>query len=254
MVTFFLAPCFAEREKIVSLKNVRGEFSITSDIEISMKDAKEKAREEAKRNALSQVCGEKINIWDKIEISSVGESFNSLSVKQVDGEIADFEIIEEGQQTNPVRKNEIVFYCVANIKVKKGTEPDPTFAAKIDGIKTCYFNQQGMECTITPTQDAYLRVFLFEDAQIGYSLYPKNIFESRFIPANTKVLIPGNGDEFVMYTSKSIETNILVFVLTKQNIPFYLETMLRNDIEKWIAKIPNDQKYLYFTSINIIKQ
>ena len=52
-------------------------------------------------------------------------------------------------------------------------------------------------------------------------------------------------------TNNSFETNRLVLVFTKEELPFYMETYSRAEIEKWIALIPNDKKFLYSVAFDI---
>ena len=53
------------------------------------------------------------------------------------------------------------------------------------------------------------------------------------------------------YSDLEKEINRLVFVFTKTERPFDEEETSRAEIEKWMAKIPNDQKYLHFSVIEI---
>ena len=95
LVALLFASCalqlFAQKEKAVSLKNVRGEFAITDEM-FGTVNPKEMARTNAKRKAIEQVCGQRVNIWDQMEVSEAGDSFNSLALVQTDGEIVEFEV------------------------------------------------------------------------------------------------------------------------------------------------------------------
>ena len=78
---------YAQKEKITSLKSVRGEYSVILEYsDVTGREAMQLAREDAKRRAIEKVCGTRINIWDQIESSSAGDVFNSLSINQIDGE------------------------------------------------------------------------------------------------------------------------------------------------------------------------
>lgn len=251
-----LLPCVravAEREKVHTLKNVRGEYWITAaTATVTGREATELARENAKRKALEQVCGSRISIWDQVETSSAGESFNSLSVNQVDGEVVEFEIIEEDFEKSPTRKSELCYYCIANIKVKQGLAPDPEFRASVEGLRSLYFVDEGLEFTVSPYRDCYLKIFLFEDMQTGYRLYPNDYDRPELLPAGQTIRFPQRVDFVVTKSSdRPTETNRLVFVFTKSEYPFYHETTSRQEIEKWMAMIPNDEKYIYFVAVDI---
>ncbi len=253
---FFLLvvfPLFAQKEKIHTVKKVRGEYSMviaTSDV--SGRQATEYAREDAKRKAIEQVCGLRLNIWDKVEISSAGETFNSLSVNQIDGEIVSFEILEEGNAPSSVRPSETVFYCVADVKVKRGAEPDADFVAAVEGLRSVYFSGENITFTVLPYRECYLKIFLFEDSQTGYRLYPNDFDSPELLPAGGKIAFPKDSDFVVNKTSAAeTETNRLVFVFTKSERPFYHTTVSRREIEEWMALIPNDEKYINITIIDI---
>jgi hypothetical protein len=251
---FFATICFAQKEKIKTVK-VKGEFSvIMKDSDVSGKVATEKARDDAKRKAIEEICGFKVNIWEQLELSSSGESFNSLSLFQTEGEIIEFNIIREGNTQSKVREEETIFYCEAEVKVKKGTEPDPNFFARIDGLKKSYLNGENITFTILPYRDCYVKIFLFEDLNTGYRLFPNDVEKPSLFIANEKISFPTNS--LLDYTitknsSTEFEMNRIVFVFTKEERPFYHQTSKREEIDSWIAMIPNDKKFVYYTSITI---
>ncbi len=244
---------YAQREKVHTVRNVRGEYSMMlSTSDVTGRQATEYAREDAKRKAIEQVCGSRLSVWDKAEISSAGETFNSLSVNQVDGEIVGFEIVEEGNAPSPVRPSETVFYCVADVKVKRGMEPDPDFTAVVEGIRSVYFSGESLTFTVLPYRECYLKIFLFEDSQAGYRLYPNNFDRPALLPASKKIAFPQSAEFDVNKNSAAeTETNRLVFVFTKSERPFYHSTVSRQEIEEWMALIPNDEKYIIFTAFDI---
>lgn len=250
---YIALPSFAQKEKVHTVKNVRGEYAmVVAYSDVTGREATEKAREDARKKAVEQVCGTRVNIWDQVEISTAGETFNSIAVNQTDGEIVGFEVVEEGYRQSDVRPAETVFYCVANVRVKRGVDPDPDFTASIDNIRSTYFEGDKLQFSITPYRDCYLKVFLFEDMQTGYRLYPNDYDVPTLLAAGKTIVLPQKVD-FTMTKSSSqqTETNRLIFVFTKEERPFYHSTTSRAEIEKWMALIPNDRKYIVFTAIDI---
>ena len=246
---------FAQKEKVFSLKSVRGEYSdVLEYSDVTGREATQLAREATKRKALEEVCGIRVNIWDKMEISSVGDVFNSLSINQIDGEIVDFEVIEEGHRQSSTRSSETIFYCIANVKVKKGIEPDPNFCVTVNGLKNVYSVGEYMRFSVRPQMDCYMKVFLLEDEKYGTILFPNEFEPSEIIPADKEFKFPS-----VPYydlpcqlnSNKSKEVHRLVFVFTKTERSFNEKETSRAEIEKWIAKIPNNQKFLHFAIIEI---
>ena len=115
----FALNVYSQKETVTTLKSVQGEFSIVLEYsDITGREATQLARDNAKRKAIEKVCGTRINIWDQMELSSAGEVFNSLILNQIDGEIVDFKIKEEGHRQSSTNPSETVFYCIADIKVK----------------------------------------------------------------------------------------------------------------------------------------
>ncbi len=228
---------------------------MTIEMDISPKTAMQYALEDAKKKALVEVCGEKMNAWDMVESSSAGESFNSLNMIQIDGEIVDYDVLEQNHMVNPVRKSEIIYYCIINAHIKKGIEPDPDFVASIKGIKASYQAEEELTFSVIAYRDAYVKVFIFENEELGYRLYPNELEQPFKLNANQEYLFPTNKrSSYPVYTDKDIETDRIVFVFTKNERPFYEETTSRKEIESWMAKIPNNQRFVYYTSINILKK
>lgn len=245
----------AQKEKVTTLKSVRGEFAVILQYsDVSGREAIQLAREDAKRKAIEKVCGSRINIWDQIESSSAGEVLNSLSINQIDGEIVEFIVTEEGSQQSSIRSSETVFYCIADIKVKKGIEPDPDFYIAVNGLKSVYFAGEPLIFDVKSYQDCYMKIFLLENENLGYLLYPNAFDRNQKIKANQVFSIADSPYyEFILQKNNQLpkEINRLVFVFTKTERPINEEETSRKEIEKWIAKIPNDQKFLHFSVIEI---
>lgn len=250
-----LNPCYiAGLEKSQTIKNIRGEYGMAPHSEVTRAEAEEKARENAKRNALEKAFGEQVNIWDIIETSSAGESFNSLSIVQITGVIEEFNIVEEGVENHPIRSSELVYYCIANVKVRKGVEPDPNFTAAIDNIHAHYRSGELCQMAVQPTQRAYLKIFLFENSEVGYYLYPGGSHHGILIEADRTAIIPRAIDQDIqLYTNKKRETNTIVVLLTKEEYPFNVLHPTRADIDKFIARIPNNKKYVSYHMVEISK-
>lgn len=251
----FYSNVYAQKEKITSLKSVRGEYSVILEYsDVTGREAMQLAREDAKRRAIEKVCGTRINIWDQVESSSAGDVFNSLSINQIDGEIVEFDVKEEGHTQSSTRSSETIFYCIADVKVKKGVDPDPDFYIAVDGLKSVYYSGESLLFGVMPYRDCYMKIFLLEDEKHGYTLYPNVYDKARLLPANKAFNIsdsPYYEFELQKSSNQSKEINRLVFVFTKTERPFNERETSRTEIEKWIAKIPNDQKFIHFAIFEI---
>lgn len=251
----------AQSERIHTIKAVRGEHAVVLSLsDITGREAQARAYEDAKRKALEKVSGSKMTIWEQMEISSAGDVFNSLSLNQIEGEIVEFNIIEEGQKQSEIRPSETIFYCVADVKVKKGREPDPNFFVAVNGIKSIYYSGDELSFDATAYRDCYMKMFIFEDTQKGSIVLPDSRFEKHISLSAGKRWESGkatfstaNNHKIVITKSatEAKEINRLVFVFTKSEMPFNEQITSRPEIEKWIASIPNDQKFLHFAVIEI---
>lgn len=245
----------AQKEKVETVKDVRGEFSLVLELsDITGREAVQLAREDAKRKALEQVCGSRVSIYNQMEISSAGDSFNSLNINQVDGEIVDFEIIKEGTVQSEIRSSEMIFYCIANVKIKRGLDPDPDFYVSVNGLKSVYYSGETLDFVVKPSRDCYMKIFLMENDKLGYMLYPNKYDMTSLLKAGSKFDIAEEPYyQFELYKTSVApkEVNRLVFVFTKTERPFNEMETSRAEIEKWMAEIPNNQKYLHFAIIEI---
>lgn len=244
----------AQTEKVKTVKGVRGEFSVVlAQSDVTGREAANLAREDAKRKALESVCGTKVSIWDQVEVSAAGDAYNSLSVSSTDGEIIEFEIVEEGFCQSPVREVETIFYCIANVKVKIGVPADPDFVIAVNGLRAVYYAGDILQFTVIPYRDCYMKIFLLDTERTGYLLYPNIYDKPQLLSRGQTWDIASSKYEFVLEKNPKFdkEVNRLVYVFTKTERPFNEEITSRAEIEKWIASIPNDQKYVYFSVIEI---
>lgn len=255
LLILYALPGVAQSGRVTSVR-VRGEFSVVlAYADITGREATQRAEEDAKRKALEQVCGSRLSIWEQLESSSAGDSFNSLAVSQTDGEIVEFAIVDEDQQLGR-RSAETLFYCVADVKVRQGVAPDPDFAVTVSGLKSVYLAGEPLHFAIRPHRDCYMKLFLFDDNRTGYLLYPNRYDSAQRFVAGTDVDITRSpAYEFYLTKSSSArrEVNRLVFLFTKSECPcpFSEQETPRAEIERWIASIPNPQRYLHMALIEI---
>ena len=95
-----------------------------------------------------------------MEISSKGEAFNSLAVVQTAGEVIDFDILEEGNNQSNLRSAETIFYCIANVRVKKVKQVKSDFNTKVTGIKSVYYNNDELTFSVYANKNCYNFYFL----------------------------------------------------------------------------------------------
>lgn len=246
------------KDEIKLIKKVRGEYSLLSSSSIlSMKQATELAREDAKRRALEEAFGVALTIWDQIETSSKGESFNSLAVAQTTGEVIDFEILEEGNNQSNLRSAETIFYCIANVRVKKVKQVKSDFNAEVNGIKSVYYNNDELLFSVSPNKNCYVNIFLLTDFGEGYLIYPNYMEESVMLEKNKSYNFPMNiNSEYAITkdTDAPIEVNRLVFIFTEKEYQFNQQITSRTEVEKWLALIPASERFMYSNAFDIINR
>ena len=248
----------SSKDEIKLIKGVRGEYSIlSSSSSLSMKQAVELAREDAKRKALEQAFGVALTIWDQVEISSKGESFNSLAVHQTGGEVIEFKVLEEGNYQSDIRSVETIFYCVANVRVKRMEQMKSDFKAEVNGIKSVYYNNDELLFSVSPNKNCYVNIFLLTDFGEGYLIYPNYMEESVMLEKNKSYNFPMNiNSEYTITkdTDAPIEVNRLIFIFTEKEHQFSQQITSRTEIEKWLALLPASERFMYSNAFDIINR
>jgi hypothetical protein len=231
---------------------------ISSDL--TPEQTKAKAIEDAKRNALLKAgVGETVSFTDfsyKYEDSQrFDEIFQAISTIQTGGEIIVDTILNETRSFNEFGNMMVEVEIEATI-YQHNEKADPTFLIAVEGIDEVYKNEDLLQFTITPTRDGYLKIFNVNENETSL-LYPyrdsenpqysdktNHLFEAEKIvqlplhPAFDhgyflEVGSPGKAEEF----------NILIFVFTKQNIPFIQKPDF-NSMMQWIYAIPPNERVM----------
>lgn len=248
---------FAQGERMRTV-TIRGEYTVLeTSSALEWRQARELAQEDAKIKAIEKVCGSRISAWEQVETSSAGETFNSLTSVQKDGEVVEFEILKEGTLKSGTRDIETIFYCEAKVTVKRGLAPDPNFVVDVTGLESVYYEGDAITFSIKPYLDCYLKLFLFADAATGYRLYPNDQEVPCMLKSREEISFPTTDYHNYIVTKDTdapFETNRLVFVFTKDERPFYSDISSRAEIEKWMAQIPNNEKFIYSMAFDIRKR
>jgi hypothetical protein len=229
---------------------------ISSDL--TPEQTKAKAIEEAKRNALVKAgVSETVSFTDfsyKYEDNKrFNEIFQAISSIQTGGEIIVDEILNESRSFNEYGNMQVEVEIEATIYRHK-QKADPTFLISVQGIDEVYNHEDLLTFSFTPTQNGYLKIFNVTENETSL-LYPYRDSENPSYNDKTNYLFEGEKtvqlplhpafDEGyfleVSNSDKTEEFNILIFVFTKQNIP-YIEKPDFNSMMKWIYAIPPDER------------
>ncbi len=219
-----------------------------------------KAIEDAKRNALNKAgVSESISFTDfsyKFEDNEkFGEIFQAISMIETGGEIVVDEVLSETKDFNEFG-NMVVEVEIEATVYRHRKSADPTFLLRVDGIDEVYQNEDLLQFTVTPTQDAYLKIFNITEESSSV-LYPYSSKENpqyndktgQLFKANEPLQLPVHpaySDGYYLEVDtpgKDREFNILLFVFTKQDIPF-IEDPTFNNVMKWIYSISPDERVM----------
>lgn len=256
-------------QKTIKVQGVKGECIISN---ITPEQAKEQAIQEAKRAALrkagvSEIVGTSSLLKTSENKEGIKQLFNEISTVEINGEVLSYTVTNENKRINEF--NNIVVEVTLDAEViKYDKKRDLSFDIKVDGIDEQYKNEQVLVFDFIPNEDGYLKIFNMNDSE-NILIYPYsditnkslNDVPERLFKKNEKVSFPINTNfgnpvtketGYILSTEKRNEFNHLVFVYTKQNIPFYEKINYRNIIS-WIYSISPDQrvvKYFGFVITN----
>ncbi|BDX36768.1 hypothetical protein CYCD_01230 [Tenuifilaceae bacterium CYCD] len=265
-IMFLLITVIGFAQETVPVKNIKGAAYISGNI--SEIQARQMAIDEAKKEAL-RVAGidEYIDSHQMLYNSEVNnnltQSFLSNIQSEIYGAVRYVEIINEIKQIDPETK-QFVYQVTINAEViKYGTRTDPSFNAQIDidNLRSSYDNGDLMSFSFTPTKDCYLTVFNITDNDASL-LFPNVIEKSQIFEHDMQYSFPlakGRINYRLKVTNDTEETNRLIFVFTKENIPYDNtagDVVKLTDAEKifsWIYSIMPDQRKVVYKSFIIRK-
>jgi len=244
--------------KIFSQKEVtvtaRGTYEAR---DLTLEEVKNRAIDEAKKNAMFQAgIAENVQVSDFLytfeDDQKFKEIFQSFVSTETGAEIMVQEVKELKRDINEFGNILIEVEISATI-YKHTDKKDPSFVIKVEGIKEDYVEDDPLDFSFTPSKDGYLKIFDVTD-ESAFILYPyhdkaysyMNDDPERVFRKNEKVHFPVNSNMEGYYfgidnEEKEKEYNLLIFVFTKDNVPFMDEVKV-NNIMKWIYQMPLDER------------
>jgi hypothetical protein len=226
--------------------------------DLTPEQTKAKAIEEAKRNALQKAgITETVSFTDfqyQFEDNErFREIFQAISSIETGGEIIVDEIISEEKSFNEFGNMMVEVEIKATVYRHK-EKADRKFLFTVEGIDEVYKNGSLLQFQFTPTQVGYLKIFNITDEET-YLLYPyidkanpqyNDDPDHGFVKSETAQfpLHPAYREGYTLEIDtpgKTQEFNILMFVYTKENIPFIREVDF-SSMMKWIYSIPPNER------------
>lgn len=225
--------------------------------DLTLEEVKNKAIDEAKKNAMVKAgISENVQVSDFLytfeDDEKFKEIFQSFVSTETGAEIIVSEVKELKRDINEFG-NILIEVEIAAVIFKHDEKKDPAFILKVEGLNEFYNEEDPIDFSILPSKDGYLKIFNVTDVST-LVLYPYrdpaysylNDDPERLFKKNEKVRFPVNQNMHHYYFAidneeKEKEYNLLIFVFTKDNIPF-MEDVKVNSIMKWIYQIPLEER------------
>ncbi len=258
-IGFLLVAFVGFSQKEIRVTGVSGKAFIYGDV--SPNQAKKVALNEAKTNALRKAgIEESIASYQDLFTSESGDKFdqyfNSAIQTEINGVLTSYDVVSDTVYC--VSKTEIVYEVIIDASViKYNKKPDTQFSASVTGLKTAYMNGDKLSFNVEVTRDCYLTIFNLVDSSVSV-LFPNNYEERILLKSKQTYEFPfKNGINYPLRTKSKIESNRLIFVFTKNELPVIKlmkkEDLKMEDIFEFIYSISPDMRYVEnfaFTLIN----
>ena len=186
---------------------------------ITQQEATKRAEEIAKRNALEQFCGTRIQSETYVKNFQLQSDFiSSISY----GEIVEYKRLKVERED--YRKSEAddfidLIRVTIQAKIAKGkAQPDPYFSMQVKLQKTVFNHGEQSTLTITPTKDSFITIYnITEDGKI-YQIYPTKNLKPEKLTANTAWTFPQKMTAMCP-DEKDRTVELLKIVATKEALP-----------------------------------
>lgn len=251
LTVLVVAPLHAQNT--VKVKGVQGRWQVSDNV--TLKEAEERARMEAKKEALRK-AGVMENVWSVFgQISQdsgteLHEAYSQMNVLAIGGMVnVTKEKVEEIWDTDTRSLYKVV---TIDATVQKEEKVDKSYALEVKGVSTLYKEGDVFTCSLkVHGTDSYLKFFGF-DSTGGAVLYPNDYEGNSLLEAEKEYHVPfSNAVDYRMEKQgKESEKINMMMVATKENIPFTEEVTYQN-VLKWVYSIPNDKRCAFYDMILI---
>ena len=235
---FFILTFNLNAQDVIKVNDVVGRYVLSNDI--TPKQAKEFALEEAKKNALIK-AGIPEFVMTNNKISDIFKKFTTAEISGTVSRIYKKTISE----TKDVFGNIVYEATITADVIKYETSIDPAFTFLIQGIDKVYNVNDHVTFTCKPFSDGYLHIFQIIDT-LSSLVFPNVYEKDNSVLKNKSIRFPRlNG---LAYSLDQAEENNLIFVFTKKNIVFNNKETIEGIFE-WIYKIKPDQRQIQIFNV-----
>ncbi len=220
---------------------------------------------DAKKNALL-----KAGISEKLVVSNllytygneqnVETFFHGISNSELTANILIDSIHSERNKFDPYG-NMIISVEIEAVVYAYDEPRDAGFFFDINGLKEVYYDNEYIAFSFVPSRDGYLTIFAFNESE-SFVLYPfkneefdylsdekERVFMKEVIvsfPIN-KAYDPGYSIE--MDDPLTDEASLLLFIYTKNHIPWLDQQISLESVRSWIYEIPINEREVVFRNI-----
>ena len=138
---------------------------------------------------------------------------------------------------------------------------DPGFFFDLKELKDIYYDNEFIRFSFTPSHDGYLTIFTFNEDE-SFVLYPfKNEEYGYLSDKDEQLFVKGEGVSFPLNPAydpgysieltnpMADENSLLLFVFTKQHIPWLQDQISLEAVRSWIYQIPIDQREVVYRNV-----
>jgi len=246
------SPIYAQ--KLVTVNQATGRVTLHGDM--SLNQAKEKAIQEAKLDALRQAgvveqISETSMLFQQSTTAKADALFSSLISNQINGEIAGFKLLSNGlkSETQPP-----VYEVVIQAEVKVYEEEEASgIEVVLSGIQDQYFDQEPLQFSVKTNRDGYLHAFIVNESEV-YQIFPNDYEKVHALSGGKAIQYPINtGIEYQLETTKPEAIHYLVLLFTTEAVKLSPPATL-NELLSRLAGLPRKQKTVEWHSFIVRKK
>ncbi|MDC0204470.1 hypothetical protein OAJ65_01595 [Flavobacteriales bacterium] len=217
----------------------------------SYEEALEKALGDAKEEAL-RMAGVRENIHSFTSLSvledneSFEEIFNSEIFSNITGTITRWDYLEGPTKGYDAKLNSPTISFTIEARVKKyKTYKDPSFKAKVQGIKSAYKNGEDIDFNVRFYQDSYINIFYISSEE-SLILYPTDEDERFANKSYNRNDIKRFNDWYATANTKlSVEYGKFLIVITKEYYPYINNSKKNEDSYSTQTEVGSIMQWLF---------
>lgn len=242
------------------------EATVSLGEHLSLREAQRKGEQQLKAEALRRAgIDENVQSYESLMQFESGQNLDQIYTSdiqtEIGGVVSKLEITDLQRRINMANEFEIVMKANAEVKRSKG-KSDPNFTMRVEGLRNHYQNGDAIRVYITPSQDAYVQLFLIGEDNQAYRLYPNFYEGNEPVNAQRNNVFPRRSVDYKLATTHTDhEFFRLVILLSKESIalPFAADpdnpreapTVDARELLVWIYGIDQGERRLYFQTFKV---